>query len=111
MPRAAGRGRPSCLSFDGDFAGQDGPGRGAVDDDVVRLVGLQQFLVDGHRVVHCGGEGILGREPVEDGHHLDLGKAGYRNGLGVGARVGVEAAAVQVEQDLVAVGRRAFRRG
>ena len=91
------------LELRGHFGGEDGAGRGSVDDDVLRLVGLQQFLVDGDRVVDGGGKGMLGRQPVEHRHDLDFAVAGDGDRLGVGAGVGVEAAAVQVEQHLVLV--------
>jgi hypothetical protein len=35
------------LELDGYFGGEDGAGRGSVDDDVVGLVGLEELLVDG----------------------------------------------------------------
>ena len=104
MPSAAGMRQAKLLELGGDFGGEDRAGRGAVDDDVLRLVGLEQLLVDGYRVVHGGGEGMLGSQAVEHRNDLDLRVAGDGNRLGVGAGVGVEAAAVQIEQHLVAVG-------
>ena len=84
-----GLGRPSCLSVR-DFGGEDGAGGGSVDDDVVGLVGLEQFFVDGDGVIDGGGERVFGGETVKDRDDLDAGVAGDGDGLGVGAGVGVE---------------------
>lgn len=39
------------LEADCDFGGEEGTGAGAVDDDVGRLVGFEQGLVDGDGVI------------------------------------------------------------
>src|SRR3984957_21224874 len=67
------------------------------------LVSLQQLFVDGDCVVNAGGKGILGREAVEHGHNFDSCVAGDGNGFRVGTGIGVEAAAVQVDEDLVEI--------
>ena len=71
---------------------------------MLRLVGLQQLLVDRHRVVHGSRKRMLGRQPVQHGHHFDPGIAGDGNGLSVRTGVGVESAAVQIQQHLVTIG-------
>lgn len=54
---------------------------------------------------------MLRRETIKNGDDLDSGIARNGNGLGVRAGVGVEAAAMEIDEDFVAVGRWYFRRG
>ena len=49
---------------------------------------------------------MLGREAIKDADNFDLGVTGDGNRLGVGTGVGIETAPVDVDQDLVAIGRR-----
>ena len=82
-----------------DFASKDRAGGGAEDADVFRLVRFQKLAVDGNCVVERGGKWVLRSEAIEYGDDLRLREEGDRDGLGEGARVGVEASTVQVDQD------------
>lgn len=73
------------LQLDGNFSGEDGTSGGAVDSDVARLVGLEEFPVDGHSVVNRSGKGVLGCEAIEDGNDFGAGQIGNGNGLSEGA--------------------------
>ena len=102
MPSAPGSGRLSWEA-DGDFGGKDGSGGGAVEGDVGGLVGLEEVAVDGDGVVDGSGKWMLGGEAVEDGDDAGVGEVGDRDGLGEGAGIGVEAAAVNVDENVVGV--------
>ena len=102
-PSAPGKGRPSCLRRDSDFAGEDGAGGGSVDGDVCGLVGFEQLFIDSDDVVESGGEGMLGGEAIEDGDDFDLREIGDGDGFGPGTGVGVEAATMDIEEDAVGI--------
>ncbi len=96
---------------DGDFRGEDGAGGGAVDGDVLGLVGFEEIAVDGDGVIEGGGKGMLGREAVEDGDDASVGEISDGDGFREGAGVGVEAAAVEIDEYTVGVGRGGVRWG
>ena len=73
------------LEADGDLGGEDGAGGGAVDGDVLRLVGLEELAIDGDGVVEAGGKGVLGCQAIEDGDDAGMGEVGDGDGLGEGA--------------------------
>ena len=93
---------------DGDLGGEDGSGGGSVEGDVGRLVGLEKLAIDGDGVVDSGGKWVLGGEAVEDADDAGVGEVGDGDALGEGAGVGVEAAAVDVDEN--AVGMEGWRR-
>ena len=53
---------------------------------------------------------MLRREAIKNGDDLDSGIAGNGNRLGVRAGIGVEAAAMEIDEDFVAVRGWYFRR-
>src|ERR1700676_407865 len=91
----SGHGQPKLLDLYGDLTCQNRSGGGAVDDDVIRLVGLEQLFVDSDGVIESGGEGKFWREAVEHCDDLDLGHARHRDRFGERAGVGVESAAME----------------
>ena len=67
---------------------------------------FQEFFVDRDGVVDASRERMLGREAIEDGNYLCACKARDRDCLRQRARIGIEAAAVKVDQHAVAFFRR-----
>ena len=75
-----------------------------------RLVRLQQFLENRHRIVHRGGERVFRRQPVVNGNHGCRGEVGDGNSLHKRTRVRVETAAVHVDEYPVSLGCRDVER-
>jgi hypothetical protein len=75
------------------------------DGDPVRVTAelggtLADPLQRGPAVLHCGGEGMFGGQPVADGHHDGFRADGVRAGDGVmGAQVAQREAAAVIEDD------------
>ena len=76
----------------------------ASNADAAVLVGFEKFLVNGDGVVAGGGEGILGREAVIDRHNFGFREIRDGNAFDQGAGVGIDSAAVQVNEHAIAVG-------
>ena len=70
-----GRKRQSeSLEADGNFGGQDGSRRRAINTNVVRLVGFQQLSIDRDNIIYSGGKRILRGETIVDGDDFNLGQ-------------------------------------
>ena len=88
---------------DSDLGGEDGSGGGSVESDAGGFVSFEELAVDGNGVVYRGGKGMFGGEAIEDADDAGVGEVGDGDALGEGARVGVEAAAVDIDEDAVGV--------
>src|SRR5207245_9408917 len=51
-----GKRQSESLEADGNFGGQDGTRRRAINSNVVRLVGFQQLSIDRDNIIYCSGE-------------------------------------------------------
>ncbi len=69
---------------------------------MIRLVGLQQLFVNGDRIVESRGKRMFGRQAIEHRDDFGPGQVGDGDGLGQRTGIGIEAAAVQINQNAVA---------
>jgi hypothetical protein len=107
----AGKWKVKLLEAHSSLGRENGSGGSAKDADVARLVSLEEFLVDRDDVVDSGGEGIFWSEAVVDGDHFDPGEIADGRAFDNGAGVGIEAAAVKIDEDTAAVVERSIGSG
>src|SRR2546429_4510429 len=70
-----GRKRQSeSLEADGNFGGQDGSRRRAINSNVVRLVGFQQLSIHRDNIIYSGREWILRGETIVNRDDLNPGQ-------------------------------------
>src|SRR6266404_5595817 len=69
-----GKRQSELLEADGNFGGQDGSRRRAINSNIVRLVGFQQLSIDRDNIIYSGGERILRSETIVDGDDFDPGQ-------------------------------------
>ncbi len=98
IPSAPGNGSPSCLEPDRDFGRKNRAGRRSENSDALWLIGLQKFFVNGDHIIDRGRKWILRSQPVIHRHDFHLREIRDRNSLDQRPRVGVESAAVQIDQ-------------
>ena len=68
----------------------------------MRLVGFQQLFVDRDNIIDSRRKRILRSETIVDGDNLDLSQVGDRHTFDQRAGVGIEAAAVQIDEHAIA---------
>src|SRR6185437_11475219 len=69
------------FEIDCDLAREDGPRGGAIDDDVLGRIRLEQRLVDGDRGIQSRGERMLRRQRIQYGDDLRLREVRHRDRL------------------------------
>ena len=104
IPERRRQGQPELFELDCDFAGQNRARRSSKDSDAARLVGLKQFFVDRDHIIDRGGKWIFRREAIIDGNNFDLRQIRDRNAFDQRAGIGIESAAMQIDQHAIAIG-------
>lgn len=97
------------LEANGDFTGEDSASGSAEDADFVRLVRFEELLVNGDDIIDCGGKRIFGSEAVVDGDDFDFREIGDGVAFDERAGIGIEAAAVKIDEDEITVGGGSFQ--
>src|SRR5216684_8668971 len=96
-----GKRESELLEADGNFGGQDGSRRRAINSNVVRLVGFQQFSIDRDNIIYSGGERTLRGETIVDGNDFNPGQIRDRDTFDQRARIGIESATVKIDKHAI----------
>src|SRR6202521_5571897 len=99
--KRGGKRQSELLEADGNFGGQDGSRRCAVNSNVVRLVGFQQISIDRDNIIYGGRERVLRRETIVDGDDFKPGQIRDRDTFDQGAGVGSESATVKIDKHAI----------
>src|SRR5258708_37820939 len=98
-----GKRQSESLEADGNFGGQDGTGRRAINSNVVRLVGFQQLSIDRDNIIYSGGERILPSGTRADRDDINPPQLLPRGTLTQPARVGTRTSTGKIDQHCAAI--------